>query len=269
MHQIILSELLIYPVKSTCGLPRKESRVYAEGLEHDRRWAVTDEQGTVLTAREYPQLLDVKTTIETDTLHLMLDGCTPLVIALKPAEDNLVEATIFDTPVLGNRLSPQADRLLSDYLGTSCRLIFMDEHCHRYVMPKHGGLPGDKVSYADTAPLLLTSTASLQTLNSMLLHSISMNNFRPNIVVAGCGANEEDTWKRIRIGDVVFDVTETCKRCVVTTIDPVTKIKHKEPLRTLATYKRHPRGGVSFGINLIPRTAGIIKQGDPVDVVSS
>ncbi|MFN8414075.1 MAG: MOSC domain-containing protein [Anaerolineales bacterium] len=33
-----------------------------------------------------------------------------------------------------------------------------------------------------------------------------MKHFRPNIVVDGCGAFEEDTWQRVRVGDCEFEL---------------------------------------------------------------
>ena len=61
-----------------------------------------------------------------------------------------------------------------------------------------------------------------------------------------------------------------CERCVLTTIDPVSLIKHdqKEPLRTLATYRRLKDGGVGFGINLTVSRIGPIAIGDTVEVLS-
>jgi hypothetical protein len=96
-----------------------------------------------------------------------------------------------------------------------------------------------------------------------------MRRFRPNLVVDGEGAYEEDRWRRIRVGDVEFEGVKNCSRCVVTTIDPDSGVKdpHKEPLRTLATYRRQAQGGVYFGQNLIPRSGGVIHVGDRVEIL--
>jgi uncharacterized protein YcbX len=56
---------------------------------------------------------------------------------------------------------------------------------------------------------------------------------------------------------------------VLTTIDPDTAAKGKEPIATLARSRRWD-GKVWFGTNLIPnspRTAGSIRLGDPVRIL--
>ena len=200
----------------------------------------------------------------------MIPGQSPVIISFTSYSKQKLPVILFGNAVYGDHIS-QADALLSSYLGMDCRLIFMAEDCTRHMLPLYGGGAADRVSYADSAPLLLVSTASLDALNDRLPHQVSMKNFRPNLVAAGCSANEEDGWKKLQIGEVVFDVCEACKRCVVTTIDPQTQQRSidQEPLRTLATYKRHPRGGVRFGVNLIPRNEGIVRQGDKIKIIEA
>jgi uncharacterized protein YcbX len=96
-----------------------------------------------------------------------------------------------------------------------------------------------------------------------------MRRFRPNLVVNGQLPYAEDGWRRLRVGEVEFEGVKNCSRCIFTTIDPDTGEKHpdREPLRTLSTYRRRPEGGVFFGQNLIPRSGGVIRVGDPVTVI--
>ena len=264
----ILSGINIYPIKSTAGIALTESHVAAEGLRYDRRWAVIDETNAIITPRECPHLLGIQTDIMEEGLHIMIPSQSPVTIPFTPNNKQVLPATLFGNPVHGNHTS-QADALLSAYLDIDCRLIFMNESCPRYMLPIYGGGDADRVSYADSAPLLLISMATLDALNERLPDQIGMKNFRPNMVVAGCSADEEDGWKRLQIGEVVFDVSEACKRCVVTTIDPLTQQQsvNQEPLRTLATYKKHPRGGVRFGVNLIPRNEGVVRCGDEIKII--
>ena len=267
MHhpQKILSAITIYPIKSTAGLPVEESLVQAEGLAHDRRWAIIDANNAIVTPRECPQLLTIHTSIAEDALCILLPNASSVSVPLMPAGKNLLPVTVFDIPVYGNHLS-QADHLLSVYLKMDCRLIFMDQGCVRHMKSIHGG--NAPVSYADTAPLQLATTATLDALNARLPRPVSMQNFRPNLVISGCSPQEEYGWKEISIGEVRFSVSEACKRCVVTTLDPLTTrpSTDQEPLRTLATHERHPRGGVRFGINLMPQNSGMIRQGDVIKI---
>jgi uncharacterized protein YcbX len=126
----------------------------------------------------------------------------------------------------------------------------------------------DHTGFADGYPILIISEASLQDLNSRLdtPHPLLMNRFRPNIVVQNCEPFAEDTWKRIRIGDVEMALVKPCPRCVVTTIDKETLEKSKEPLKTLATY-RNQEDGAMFGMNVIPLNEGDIKVGMSVEIL--
>ena len=98
-------------------------------------------------------------------------------------------------------------------------------------------LPGETVSFADGYPLLLTTTASLESLNSLIAEGehraegpLPMNRFRPNVGIEGTGPWEEDRWTRVTIGEVPFRVAKPSGRCVVTTTDQHTARRGKEPV---------------------------------------
>ena len=99
-----------------------------------------------------------------------------------------------------------------------------------------------------------------------------MEQFRPNLVVSGASAWEEDSWKVIRIGDVVFDVVKPCRRCIFTTVSPEKGQKHPagEPLKTLQSFRTaQDNGDVDFGQNLIARNSGVIRVGDEVEILAT
>jgi uncharacterized protein YcbX len=123
--------------------------------------------------------------------------------------------------------------------------------------------PGARVSFADGFPFLLISEESLADLNGRLAVPLPMNRFRPNLVVAGCEPYAEDGWKEIRIGDVKLRVVKPCERCLVTTTDQATGERGKEPLRTLATYRK-VGNDVMFGQNVVHENTGELRVGDAV-----
>jgi hypothetical protein len=167
-------------------------------------------------------------------------------------------------------VSPEADAWLSEYLGLACRLVHMPETTQRMSNPRYAG-PGKLVGFADGYACLATSEASLADLNARLIanrhRALPMNRFRPNIVVAGSPAYEEDRWKEVAIGEAVFRAAKPCGRCQVTTTDQVTgEIAGPEPLATLATYRDHPEFGIMFGMNWVMVRTGTIRVGDVVEV---
>jgi uncharacterized protein YcbX len=128
------------------------------------------------------------------------------------------------------------------------------------------GMPGDHVSLADGFPFLMISEASLADLNARLEEPVPMDRFRPNLVVTGCEPFAEDGWRRVRVGGVRFRVVKPCARCKITTVDQQTAATSKEPLRTLASFRK--RGSkVHFGQNLVGDSTGILSVGDLVGVI--
>jgi len=261
-----LSAIHVFPIKSCAPLLPGEARVEPRGLAGDRRWMIADASGRFLTARQHPRLTLVRPRPDGDGLRLDAPGMATLRLA-PPAAGTRVEATVWKSTVQALPASVEADAWISAWLGLPARFVYMDADCVCAVDPDHGQ-PGDEVSFADGYPLMLISQAALDALNTRLAQPVPMLRFRPSLVVAGTAPHAEDDWKRIRVGDVVFDVVKPCTRCVFTTVDfergefdP-----SGEPLRTLTTYRRTPKG-VTFGQNLIPRGRGTLRVGDAVEVL--
>ncbi|MEM8908212.1 MAG: MOSC N-terminal beta barrel domain-containing protein, partial [Bacteroidota bacterium] len=245
-----VSSLQIYPLKSGGPLHCQRAEVQATGLQYDRHWALFDAQNRLLTGRAYPQLLELEPEIQGQYLYVHHRAKARTVqLPLTFSGAKVSDLQFFSRQVAGVRMNTAINDWFSDYLGFPCQLFFMNEQVSRPVLAKHGGQPGDVVSFADQSPLLLLSTASIADLNTRLDQSVHFQNFRPNIVVEGAQAYEEDQWRRIQIGSVEFEVNQRCQRCVFINIDPFTKIKHKEPLKTLATYRTDASGQVIFGVH--------------------
>ena len=135
-------------------------------------------------------------------------------------------------------------------------------------MKRHDAVP---LSFADGYPYLLANEASLRDLQQRCPASVSIEQFRPNLVVIGAAAWDEDSWKVIRVGEVVFDVAKPCSRCIFTTVSPERGQKHPsgEPLETLKRFRTaQDNGDVDFGQNLIARNSGVIRVGDEVEILA-
>ena len=177
------------------------------------------------------------------------------------------------TEVWGNhftaRVAPAAiNQWLSGFFSREMQLRWVGPQLTRRVK-RHVDVP---LSFADGYPYLLANEASLRDLQQRCPASVKMEQFRPNIVVSGAGAWEEDTWKVIRIGDVIFDVAKPCSRCIFTTVSLEKGQKHPsgEPLATLQTFRTAvDNGDVDFGQNLIARNSGVIRVGDEVEILAT
>jgi uncharacterized protein len=261
---IRVSGLHVYPVKSARGLTVERWPVDAFGLAEDRRFMVVDAQGAFMTQRRHPHMALLSVELLEEELRLTYPGQQPLTVKRPtPGDSEVVE--IWGDAVAGERVGAEAATWLSEALGTACRLVHMAEQTKRPVDPDFASTPA-RVSFADGFPFLLISEASLADLNRRLESPVTMDRFRPNIVVSGADAFEEDTWRELRIGDLHFEVVKPCARCVLTTVEPTTGVTGKEPLRTLATY-RNVEGSVLFGQNIIHRGQGLLTLEQPVEIL--
>ncbi|PRD18269.1 UNVERIFIED_CONTAM: ycbX [Trichonephila clavipes] len=264
-----LSELYRYPLKSGRGEALQRSAVDGLGLNGDRRWMVVDaDNGRFITQRLLPQMSQLSALYGgRGGLTLSAAGVEDLCVALPEPDQALRGVTVWRDSLRVPDAGDEAAAWLSALLGKSCRLVQVPDERTRQVDTAYAQ-PGDRVAFADGFPLLLIGQASLDDLSRRVGQPLSMLRFRPNLVVTGSEAYAEDSWKRIRIGEVEFDVAKGCSRCILTTVDPQTGERHaqREPLATLKTYRERD-GDVYFGQNLLPRGVGELQVGMPVEVL--
>jgi uncharacterized protein YcbX len=256
-----VSALYVYPVKACRGIRVDSARVVARGFEHDRRYMIVDPGGRFVTQRELPELALVTTSIEAGGIVLRHAGHPECALPFEHDSAEVLEVSVWSHSGPALRHEP-GSAWLSAVLGRPVDLVFMPESHRRAVNPERSR-PGDVVSFADGYPFLVISEASLADLNSRLETPLVMERFRPNIVVSGVEPFAEDAWQHVRFGSVRFRGVKRCDRCSVTTVDPDTGVRDKEPLRTLATYRRED-GKVWFGMNLIHDGGGTLAVGDRV-----
>lgn len=274
MGNALLRSIHVHPVKAFRGLAPREAAVEPWGLAGDRRWVLIDDGGKVVTQRQQPRLAPAAAELlPGGGVRLSAPGMAPLTVPV-PQRSLAVPVEIFRDKVEAVPADDAAAHAwCSTYLGADVRLVYMDDPATRRPVDPEYALPGETVSFADGYPLLLTITASLDALNSLISQGghaqegpLPMNRFRPNVVVSGTAAWAEDDWSRVAIGEVSFRVAKTCGRCVVTTTDQDTTERGKEPLFTLGRHRRLG-GKLVFGQNLVPESRGTIRVGDPVTVL--
>jgi uncharacterized protein YcbX len=272
---LTLSAINRYPVKSCRGHAVQQAAVDPWGLAGDRRWLVMDESGSTLTAREHPRMLLVVPELRADgSLRLTGPDVPPLEVPV-PADAELVTAQVGRSRMLASLAAPEAHAWFGKVLGLAVRLVYFDDPTRRSANPRFG-LPTDHVSFADGYPLLLTSASSLDALNDRIAEGphadewpLPMIRFRPSVVVSGSVPWEEDGWRRVRVGAAQFRAVKGCDRCVLTMTDPDTGRRGKEPIASLARFRRWD-GYVWFGMNLIPDTPGTtIAVADEVEVLEA
>ncbi len=260
MTKRYLSDIYVYPVKSLGGVWLNNAKVMEKGLEHDRRWMLVDENNTFMTIRKYSEFLFFKVEIGEETYNISYRG-EAMTIPHKIQEGERIHTSVWGSEVEAIAGERNWDDWFSDRLGVRCRLVHMPEAADRRIKSQWGD---GTVSFADGYPYLIVGKASLNDLNSRLEVPLEMERFRPNLVFEGGEPFEEFRWSNFFIGSNRFQGLKPCERCVVTTYDPVTGDKGREPLLTLSRQKINEK--IVFGQHVSAVDKETVSVGDEVVV---
>ena len=266
---LTIQDLYIYPIKSLAGIRLSEAKVEERGFELDRRWMLIDKEGKFLSQRTFPMMAMLKVELGKDFLSVYHVSYPSKLIQIPFEEEGeeVSSVTVWDDEMSARLVNPEVDQWFSQMLEMKVRLVKMPLSTERKVDSKYA-VNDESVSFADGMPYLLIGQESLNDLNGRLVNSVPMNRFRPTFVFTGGAAFDEDNWKTIKIGEVLFYGTEPCGRCNVTTIDQNTAQTNQEPLRTLSMYRKEG-SKVKFGMNLIGLSTGTVQVGDKIAVMEA
>jgi uncharacterized protein YcbX len=257
-----ISRLFVYPVKSCAGIAVQEALLTDTGLDLDRAWMVVDAEGVFLTQRTLPRMALIRPQLKTSELVLRAPGMLALHVAIDAVEGPAT-VTVWEDTVPAWDMGPLAAQWFSDFLGQPCSLVRFDPDYRRLSsMDWTEGVEAPN-QFADAFPLLVTSEASLAELNARLAatgqEGVGMERFRPNVVLAGFGAHDEDRVDMVRVDagghEVHLQPVKPCSRCPIPNIDPATAQSSPAVADTLQTYRQDARlgGAVTFGMNAIVR----------------
>ncbi|USD68073.1 hybrid-cluster NAD(P)-dependent oxidoreductase [Vibrio sp. SCSIO 43136] len=263
-EQSLLAQVNIYPIKSIAGISLSSAWVEKQGLCFDRRFMIALPDGGMVTARKYPKMVKVAASLLPDGMILTYPDMPDLRLRYSDFEMAEVSTQVWNDRFAAFSTTDAANKWFQSILGIDVQLLFTGEQSNR-VREKIG----HNVSFADGYPLLIIGQGSLDELNRRSSDFHVMEQFRTNLVAATSEPFEEDTWKRIRIGQVEFESVKPCERCILTTVDTQKGDfrASKEPLKTLSEFRANERGGVFFGQNLVAKNEGMIQAGDTIEIL--
>ncbi len=257
---VAVSALNVYPVKGCSGVALNEALLIETGLEFDRAWMVVDAHGRFVTQRELPRMALVHTTLKHSELVLRAPGMLALHLALDVVEAP-VRVTVWNDEVAAYDMGALAAQWFTDFLGQPLRLVRFDPEQKRLSSRQWTGDIDAENAFSDGYPVLVVSQASLDELNRRLadrgVGEVTMQRFRPNLVLTGLDAHDEDHLDEIRFntpqGPVRLKLVKPCPRCPIPNVDPLTGEPGHEPGDTLAGYRANERvnGAISFGMNAV------------------
>ena len=265
LSSITLSAINKYPVKSLKAVSLLSASIDDFGIVNDRRWMLVDDNGEFITQRKCPVIGTISVEDHDDFLQFYHTSASSLEVPVD-AFISSVTVVVWNDEVHALKAENKVNEWFSRILGKKATLVYMPASAFRQVDRKFANYD-QRVSFADGFPFLLISEASLTDLNNRLISPVSMFRFRPNLVVSGCEAFAEDQWRKIKIGNIEFELVKPCSRCIMTTIDEASLAYGKEPLRTLASYRRN-EFGVCFGQNVVHQNTGLLNVGDNVELIA-
>ncbi|MCX8491285.1 MAG: MOSC domain-containing protein [Cyclobacteriaceae bacterium] len=265
MSGLRLSEIWIYPIKSMGGIRLNSAKVAGKGLEFDRRWMLIDENNMFITQRKILEMALFKLEMNPDSFTIRFNNESIQLPFNSVSSSDIIQATIWDDSVDTIEVDKGYSNWFSDKLKLKCKLVVFPEKNTRLVDPKYA-TNCDNVSLADGYPLLAIGQSSLDDLNQRLDAPVPMDRFRPNLVFTGGQPYEEDSWKEFTVGTNKFLGVKRCSRCVLTTIDQITGEQGKEPLATLATYRKQ-ENKIYFGQNILSIDHNEIHKGDEIKLL--
>ncbi len=254
-----ITRLFVYPVKSCAGVALAEAVLTDTGLDLDRAWMVVDEHGQFVTQRELPRMALVRPQLKTLEVVLRAPGMLALHLQIDAVQEP-VKVKVWNDVVSAYDMGDIAAQWFSDFLGKKLRLVRFDpEHRRLSSLQWTGGVEAPN-QFNDGYPVLVISEASLRSLNERLAAAghapVTMERFRPNIVIDGVDAHDEDRLDTLQVAagePVELKPVKPCPRCPIPNIDPATAHSSPEVGDMLQSYRKNElvKGAVTFGMNLI------------------
>lgn len=297
---ITISQLFVYPVKSCRGIALEKSRLFAEGLEHDRRWMIVDAQGQFLSQRQLPAMARIAVALvdpdpgpdpsgiragaragaEEGTGPDRADVIPDLILRLAGEDGDLGPAApefrvrpdhdagphparVWSFQGVATDCGGAVAAFLSDFLGCPVRLLRFDDRQPRNCNAKWTRGHDARTRFADGFPLLILGEASVADLAARMgVDFLALERFRPNLVLSGLPAYEEDfirslEWPQAADPAVSLQLTKPCARCSIPGLDPLSgRPRSGDPTALLATFRYHPAvEGAVLGMNALPLNA--------------
>lgn len=245
----------IYPIKSLGGQKVKNPKVTLSGFEYDRQWMLVNQDGDFQTQRSFPKMaqLAAKVTRGRVTCYEKKNPENKISFKASEALDETLKVNIWSDKLKAQTVNAQVDEWFSDQLGSHVRLVNKTNR-KKYVHKLKQSYP---TNYPDAYPYLVLSTNSLKEINSHLENKIGLERFRANIILEGEEAFFEDQLDEFNISDISFKMIKRCGRCPVVNTDQDTAQVYKEPLKSLAKYRKF-RKKVMVGMNAVALNEGVI-----------
>ena len=267
MTALTISQLMIYPIKSLAGVALDVMPMDALGAQYDRRYMLVDAQGQFVTQRHYPEMALAQITACEGGWMIRLPHEEARFLPHEGRCEQACSVTVWRDTVQAFDQGDAWATGFSEWLGVPLRLVYLPTENVRRIDVDFCPEPRF-VGFSDGFPLLLANAASLAAVNDVLSQPITMQRFRPNIVVHGAKAFAEDDWQSVITAQgQCLQLVKPCSRCVIPTIDPLTAIRQPAVWQALKKLRQAEDGNIYFGQNAIAQTMTALTVGQSLTVL--
>ncbi len=302
---IAVSGLFVYPIKSCAGVAVDSALITPRGFEHDRLYMIVDANRRFVSQRKCPRMALIRPTVTASGGLFIATDNGKFELTPRTKGDTVI-VTVWRSDCAAIDQGDEAANFLAEFMGmpdvrlvVRCQFLgaiwicvmrngidlfspffffvfsflqLISDECVREVEPGYVTPRVYQTTFSDGYPFLITSEASLTDLAEKVGRDISMNRFRPNIVLkGGMGPFDEDYWETLKIGNSIFTLPKICSRCKIPTVDPEKGTFDSDNQPTVALRKFRRAGQkVLFGQNAVcARGEGMrISIGEKVTVES-
>jgi uncharacterized protein len=278
-----LTGIYIYPIKSLDRVSLSQVKMLKSGaLERDRRWALFDEKGHFVNAKNHAKIHNIRSwfDLQTGKLTLKIQGNDEQVTFDIDQEKAGLEVVRLCREDTGERAPTnyKLEKWFSDYFNFAVQIA------ENPLL----GFPDDLDSPGPT----VISTATLETISGWFpglnIEDLRLR-FRPNLEIGGVPPfwedqlfTEADKIVKFKIGNILFEGVNPCQRCIVPTRDAntseiypnFTKIFVKKRQELLPPWTTRSRFNHFYRVSVNTRVpeseAGKILQiGDEVKIIDN
>ncbi|RHY34106.1 hypothetical protein DYB32_001140 [Aphanomyces invadans] len=242
---IRLSKITLFPIKSCGGMSVSGWAVGPDGLFYDREWALVDpETLKTFSQKDLPKMATLRPVVdlEAQALNITMSDSTPVSPLSIPL--TYVPSLTTVRSLHGKKYDDLVNAWFTNVLGRPCALVRVSKESRRSRLTPSKAQHA--IGFANEAPFLLISRASVTLMNSKFGSDVDEDVFRANFIVDGCDAHAEDRWSEVAIGSHSLAVLGPCGRCTMVNINQTTGESEAGPLKHLASYRRD-RGKIYFG----------------------
>ncbi|MBM3449348.1 MAG: hypothetical protein FJX90_09620, partial [Bacteroidetes bacterium] len=161
---MVLDQIWVYPIKSLPGCRVPSTELQWTGCTYDRSFMLIDSSGKKITQRTHPLLSQIQIELQNEIARIRYQSQEIYLNLKNEMHGQLIQSQVWNDSIVGIDTGEQYKHFFSDALNENVRLI-QKTGARKNILPNSKAIES---SLADSLPLLLTGTASLDYIQNKL-----------------------------------------------------------------------------------------------------